>query len=203
MQLPRHTLTFPLRRTGRLVAGSLGVHHVCLQLPRTNASARFEDLVRRNVRLPRSVLAQTYASAAECRAGLSIGVHWQLSAAPVASKFMRSHHGAALRNVAIVAIFAAGLAGCSTSRSTVGTISGTAEPCAGVLPASTQVQVPLVSVMSRARVVATRRNLISPWRFTFAVPPGDYQVRARYDQSVSVHVERGKSITVALRSGCK
>ena len=99
-------------------------------------------------------------------------------------------------------IVVACLSGCSTSSQNSGTISGTANPCVGLYNPAAHYTIKLVSVVKGTRTVAKQENLASPYRFTFSVPPGTYSVTATGNSPVQARVERGKTVTVALHTGC-
>ena len=97
------------------------------------------------------------------------------------------------------------LQGCASGASQDGSITGSAQPCVGVVPVSSPLPaIPLVQVVGRARTVAaSRMRLAAPYRFTFKVLPGHYAVEASPDQPVEVTVTRNHTAHVSLFSGCK
>ena len=103
----------------------------------------------------------------------------------------------------LLAAMVLALSACTASNHGTGTISGTAQPCIGPYIAPARYTVRFVRVSAGTRTVALRKNLTTPFRFTFTVPPGAYQVSAPGDGSTDVHVRRGEVVRVSLRSMCQ
>lgn len=108
----------------------------------------------------------------------------------------------ALSVLVVASVGAAFVSGCTAANQTAGTISGTAEPCIGPASPNGHYIEELVKVTQHSRTVATRRNLTSPYKFTFRLPPGLYRVSATSDGSVRIHVTAGQTTTVALHNSC-
>jgi hypothetical protein len=115
---------------------------------------------------------------------------------------MRTFCRATLLVAGTVVITAATLSGCTASTNESSKISGTAEPCIGPYIPNAHYTVRFVSVSEGSRAVAKQKNLTSPYKFSFTVPAGIYRVAAPGDGSVQARVEPGKTVTVALQSGC-
>jgi hypothetical protein len=64
-------------------------------------------------------------------------------------------------------------------------------------------KIALVRVSDGTRTVAQAKQLTTPYRFSFVVPPGTYKVEASGDRSVNVTVIRGRTSSLKLVSGCK
>jgi hypothetical protein len=94
------------------------------------------------------------------------------------------------------------LSACTAPNSGTGTIAGTAQPCIGPYIPHAHYVVRFVRVSAGTRTVALRKNLTTPFRFTFTVPPGTYKVSAPADGSTDVHVHRGQTARVSLRNTC-